>query len=240
MWLIDKNAAWRAAGKIALAVIVLAVMGVGSFYGWNRYEDRKREEAERKKHAEAVAACMKRGASTGADADTNLQLACEKMNFKLDGWKLISAESLNASHPDTFQRPAREKRDSLAPGDAAKLLFDIETREEGRVVDRGVDRMWVKGRTADGYIGVLDNDPGTAENLRLREGDNITFGPEHIAEIGIPPNVTGPGTQNRLLTKYPSKVQNPLANRDQHLAELRHYRFAFRPVSHPGSWRQKL
>ena len=111
------------------------------------------------------------------------------MNFKLDGWELISAEGLNASHPDTFQIPAREKRESLALGDAAKLLFDIETREEGRVVDRGVDRMWVivKGRTEDGYIGVLDNDPGTAENLRLREGDNITFGPEHIAEIGTPP-----------------------------------------------------
>ncbi len=111
------------------------------------------------------------------------------MNFKLDGWELISAEGLNASHPDTFQIPAREKRGSLAPGDAAKLLFDIETREEGRVVDRGVDRMWVivKGRTEDGYIGVLDNDPGTAENLHLQEGDNITFGPEHIAEIGTPP-----------------------------------------------------
>jgi hypothetical protein len=56
-------------------------------------------------------------------------------------------------------------------------------------VDRGVDRMWVvvKGRTEGGYIGVLDNSPGTAENLRLREADNITFGPEHIAEIGSPP-----------------------------------------------------
>src|SRR5262249_48669827 len=98
------------------------------------------------------------------------------MNFNLDGWALISAEDLNASHPDTFQIPEREKRESLAPGDAAKLLFDIETREEGRVVDRGVDRMWVivKGRTEGAFIGVLDNDPGIAENLRLREGDNIT------------------------------------------------------------------
>lgn len=113
------------------------------------------------------------------------------MNFKLDsdGWELISAEDRNAAHPDTFHIPAREKRESLAPGDAAKLLFDIETREEGRVVDRGVDRMWVivKGRTEGGYIGVLDSNPGTAENLRLQEGDNITFGPEHITEIDSPP-----------------------------------------------------
>jgi hypothetical protein len=113
------------------------------------------------------------------------------MNFKMarDGWELVPAEDLNAAHPETFQIPAREKRESLAPGDGAKLLFDIETREEGRVVDRGVDRMWVivKTRTERGYIGVLDSDPGAAENLRLREGDSVTFGPEHIADIATPP-----------------------------------------------------
>jgi uncharacterized protein YegJ (DUF2314 family) len=49
--------------------------------------------------------------------------------------------------------------------------------------------MWVivKARTEFGYVGVLDNDPGTAENLRLREGDVINFGPEHIADISTPP-----------------------------------------------------
>lgn len=49
--------------------------------------------------------------------------------------------------------------------------------------------MWVivKARIEGGYIGVLDNDPGAAENLRLHEGDNIVFGPEHIADIGTPP-----------------------------------------------------
>jgi hypothetical protein len=113
------------------------------------------------------------------------------MNFTIasDGWELISAEDRNAAHPETFQIPGREKRESLAPGDGAKLLFDIETREQGRVVDRGVDRMWVivKARTERGYIGVLDSDPGTAENLRLREGDSITFGPEHIIDISTPP-----------------------------------------------------
>ena len=113
------------------------------------------------------------------------------MSFKLDnnGWELISAEDRNAAYPDTFQIPSREKRESLAPGDGAKLLFDIETREGGRVVDRGVDRMWVivKARTERGYIGVLDSDPGTAKNLLLRQGDSITFGPEHIAETDTPP-----------------------------------------------------
>lgn len=47
--------------------------------------------------------------------------------------------------------------------------------------------MIVKARTERGYIGVLDNDPGTAENLLLREGDSIIFGPENIAAIAIPP-----------------------------------------------------
>jgi uncharacterized protein YegJ (DUF2314 family) len=113
------------------------------------------------------------------------------MNSKMasDGWELISAEDRNAAHPNTFQIPARTKREALAPGEGAKLLFDIETREKGHVIDRGVDRMWVivKARIEGGYIGVLDNDPGIAENVRLREGDVITFGPEHIAEIASPP-----------------------------------------------------
>ncbi len=113
------------------------------------------------------------------------------MNLEItnDGWKLVSAEDRNATHPDTFQIPTRQRRETLAPAAAAKLLFYIETRHLGQVVDRGVDRMWVivKARTQSGYVGVLDNDPGTAENLRLREGDTITFGPEHIAEIASPP-----------------------------------------------------
>jgi hypothetical protein len=62
------------------------------------------------------------------------------MDFKIarDGWELVSAEDRNAAHPQTFPIPARERRESLAPGDGAKLVFDIETREEGSVVDRGL------------------------------------------------------------------------------------------------------
>jgi len=111
------------------------------------------------------------------------------MTISRDGWALISAEARNAAHPETFQIPSREKRESLVPGEAAKLLFEIENREAETIVDRGVDRMWVivKTRAEGGYVGVLDNDPGTEENLRLREGDNIAFGPEHIAAISTPP-----------------------------------------------------
>lgn len=107
-----------------------------------------------------------------------------------DGWTLVSAEERSAAAPDTFLIPPRARRESLSPGDGAKLLFDIETRENGLVVDRGVDRMWVivKSRTEEGYVGVLDSNPGAAENLRLREGDTIVFGPEHVADIGSPPS----------------------------------------------------
>ena len=106
-----------------------------------------------------------------------------------DGWTLMSAEDRQAQHPDTFHIPSREKRESLARGDAAKLLFDIETREGARVIDRGVDRMWVivKGRRGDDYLGVLDSDPGIAEGLNLRPGQLISFRPEHVTEIDRPP-----------------------------------------------------
>jgi uncharacterized protein YegJ (DUF2314 family) len=105
-----------------------------------------------------------------------------------DGWTLVSAEERQAAHPDTFQIPPRDKRESLSPGDGVKLLFEIETKEGDRVVDRGVDRMWVivKARTKEGYIGVLDNDPGIADGLNLHEGDVIVFAPENVTDIDRP------------------------------------------------------
>jgi hypothetical protein len=108
--------------------------------------------------------------------------------FEKDGWTLISAEARQDAHPDTFQIPSREARETLTQGDGVKLLFDIETREGDRVTDRGVDRLWVivKRRTGLNYLGVLDSDPGSAEGLNLHVGDVITFGPEHVAEIDRP------------------------------------------------------
>ncbi len=109
--------------------------------------------------------------------------------IEIDGWALISAEERNAEHPTTFVIPDRHAREGLRPGDAAKLLFDIETKENNEVVDRGVDRMWViVTRCGDGlYHGVLESDPGAADGLDLRPGTLVTFGPEHIADIDRPP-----------------------------------------------------
>jgi hypothetical protein len=111
-----------------------------------------------------------------------------KSTIASNGWELVSAEDRNAAHPSTFEIPARENRETLARGDGAKLLFDIETRENGRVIDRGVHRMWVIVRSCneEGYIGVLDSDPGIEGDVQLHQGDFIKFGPEHIAEIDTP------------------------------------------------------
>jgi hypothetical protein len=106
-----------------------------------------------------------------------------------DGWTLLSGEERPALSPEKFRIPDRSERESLSPGDAAQLLFDIETKEGGLVIDRGVDRMWVivRRRTGDIYSGVLDGDPGQAEGLSLRPGTEVTFRPEHVIAIARPP-----------------------------------------------------
>ena len=105
-----------------------------------------------------------------------------------DGWALLSAEDRQQAHSE-FRLPSLSDRTSVAVGQAVKLLFDIETRENGQIIDRGIDRMWViVRRRLDGrYVGILDNNPGRAENLLLQSGDEIVFGPEHITEIDSPP-----------------------------------------------------
>jgi len=109
--------------------------------------------------------------------------------IETDGWTLESAEARHAERPTTFEIPERAARESLKIGDAAKLLFDVEAREGGKVVDRGVQRMWVivKRRAGHYYVGVLDSDPGTAHNLTLGPGATVCFGSEHVADIARPP-----------------------------------------------------
>ena len=110
-------------------------------------------------------------------------------SIEKDGWALESGEERHARSPESFEIPSRAERESLHPGDAVKLLFDIETREAGRTIDRGIDRMWVivKRTTGNVYVGVLDSDPGAAEGLTLRPGMEILFGPEHVIGIERPP-----------------------------------------------------
>jgi hypothetical protein len=113
----------------------------------------------------------------------------DRTSIEREGWVLVSAEERHAANPETFLIPSVEKRAALVPGDAAHLLFDIQTLEAGKILDRGVDRMWVivKSRVGDRYLGVLDSDPGRADGLLLEPGDEIVFGPEHVAKLDRPP-----------------------------------------------------
>lgn len=49
--------------------------------------------------------------------------------------------------------------------------------------------MWVivRRRVGDYYVGVLDSDPGIAEDLHLKPGTELVFRPEHVLDIGHPP-----------------------------------------------------
>jgi len=105
------------------------------------------------------------------------------------GWTLVSAEDRHRMNPDTFIIPDISERSNLQVVQAVRLLFDIESRENNEVFHRGVDRMWVlvAKTLKEGYLGVLDNSPGIAENLRLDREDIIYFEAIHVSLIDQPP-----------------------------------------------------
>ncbi len=94
-------------------------------------------------------------------------------------YSLDDGEAVNAEHPDTFPISSAEARSSLNPGDIVKLIF------RGSKADGGarVERMWVivTERTADGYLGTLDNDP--FDLVGVVYGDQVAFKPEHVIAI---------------------------------------------------------
>ena len=104
-----------------------------------------------------------------------------------DGWQLESAEIRHSAQPATFWIPSQNDRETLKPGDAAKLLFRVEANVH---TQPGLERMWVIVRRRSGqlYVGVLDNTPATEESAAvLKRGDEIVFASEHIADISVPP-----------------------------------------------------
>ena len=111
-------------------------------------------------------------------------------SIEKDGWTLESAEARHARYPETFEIPRRTERESLTPGDGVQLLFELEERDTGKVIGRGIDRLWVivKRRAGALYVGVLDSDPGVSPQLTLRPGTEILFGPEHVIAISRPPD----------------------------------------------------
>jgi hypothetical protein len=93
----------------------------------------------------------------------------------------VSAEARHAASPDTFELPSAEVRNGLRKGDAASLLFDIESREP--------QRMWVVVTDFEDerYVGLLISDPGALEGINLMLGKELAFGAEHICRVDRPP-----------------------------------------------------
>jgi hypothetical protein len=108
-----------------------------------------------------------------------------------DFWHLLSGEEAHQRNPTTFWIPDRAERTSLQRGQAAKLIFEIEGEGDDGEVELQGERMWVlvAERVGDLYIGILDNDPAIepADDVYLRRGAEIPFGPEHVIDFDDPP-----------------------------------------------------
>lgn len=105
-------------------------------------------------------------------------------DFVSDGWCLEDGEAYHAEAPDTFWIPEQHRREGLVAGDLAKLIFRISVDNADESV--AVERMWVlvRERTADGYLGVLDNEPNAiAENDELWLGTELPFSAKHVINI---------------------------------------------------------
>jgi hypothetical protein len=109
-----------------------------------------------------------------------------------DFWQLRSGEQSHREHPDTFWLPPGEQRHSLLRGQAARLIFEIESQDETGAVHVEGERMWVivAERVGDTYVGILDNQPATiepGEGIYLCFGAEVPFLPEHVIDIADPP-----------------------------------------------------
>lgn len=113
-------------------------------------------------------------------------------SLQRDGWDLRSAEEAHREHPDTFWIPSLEVRRNLRRGHGAKLLFRIAASHDEGGVELAAERMWVvvSERVGESYLGRLVNEPESRSGIRrsdLRIGDEVAFGPQHIADVDEPP-----------------------------------------------------
>lgn len=107
-------------------------------------------------------------------------------DFQTDGWCLEDGEAYHAEAPDTFWIPDQRSRESLQPGDLAKLIFRISVDNADENVS--IERMWVLVRECipGGYLGILDNEPDSiSENDELWLGTELPFAAKHIINIEV-------------------------------------------------------
>lgn len=95
-------------------------------------------------------------------------------------FRLANGEQIHAAHPETFEIPPRSQRETLQPGDLAKLLFAVM---EPSGDEPSAERMWVMVRQVIGgrYVGSLDNEPRAITTIAA--DDPVEFGPEHVIQI---------------------------------------------------------
>lgn len=77
LYLIDKNSQWRAAGKVAVAAVILAVVAVAGIIGYDKVAAWQAVRAASAKHTEAVKACIERNDKIDSTADATTRQACE-------------------------------------------------------------------------------------------------------------------------------------------------------------------
>jgi hypothetical protein len=109
-----------------------------------------------------------------------------------DYWEVLSGEAAHAANPKTFWIPPRAERESLDRGQAARLIFAIESENEDGGVEVTRERMWVivAERRDDVYIGILDNAPASiapGPTTYLVFGAEVPFLPEHVIDVNDPP-----------------------------------------------------
>jgi hypothetical protein len=114
-----------------------------------------------------------------------------KPTIKNDYWELRSAKESHAKYGDSFWIPALEARQTIKRGQAARLIFDIEVDDAGKIEVVG-ERMWVivKEKIGDTYIGILDNQPACSDfedDVYLCLGAEVPFLAEHVIAIDTPP-----------------------------------------------------
>lgn len=106
-------------------------------------------------------------------------------DYELDGWCLEDGEDYHRAAPETFWLPERTRRETLQPGDYAKLIFRIALEDADNERD-AVERMWVLVRERSGgcYFGLLDNEPDAIEeNDELWLGTELPFEARHVIDV---------------------------------------------------------
>jgi hypothetical protein len=95
-------------------------------------------------------------------------------------FRLGNAELRHQEHPRSFFIPSRAERESVAPGDLVRLMFELVDPADD---EPRAERMWVqvtevrRGR----YVGTLDNQPVALTSIG--PGSQVEFGPEHIIAL---------------------------------------------------------